>query len=107
MKGQKNAMPMTINACCFKGVAPMVVVGWRVCAGLKTFYSYLRWYMPFHTKYVKTGEPFGGTFMPLSETPESCEMRFLPHRCAGAAPCMRNGSSRFTQDASGELACVH
>ena len=29
MKGQKNAMPMTINARCFKGVAPMVVVGWR------------------------------------------------------------------------------
>ena len=27
MKGQKNAMPMTINARCFKGVAPMVVVG--------------------------------------------------------------------------------
>ena len=29
MKGQKNAMPMTINARCVKGVAPMVVVGWR------------------------------------------------------------------------------
>ena len=35
--------------------------GAPLCAK-KTFYSYSRWYMAFHTKYVKTCEGAGRTF---------------------------------------------
>ena len=49
--------------------------------------------MAFHTKYVKTGKPFGCTFMPLSETPEPCGMRFCLQMCGS---CVQHAQREFT-----------